>query len=517
MTKWVNRKRNLIANQIRDLSNKLIIILHTTKKDLSIKLENKDNYLTIFPRNIKLKTIKSYKLYQKIVSWHNIIQKEFEEEKVKKETIDIFFKNYNKLKWRTLRLGTFELYHRFRYYEQKIKNKGLELISTFNDFINDILINNNSSSRFIFKAICNETYHPVIVNNFMYASSTVCRFCNYYTSYFDLKFTVEDNGYTLKTPSSEMQWIDMILNRKGTKIVNPAYMKITVICGIHGDFNTTYHDQQQKYGCAECGNEVNRLSINEIRKRGLFYGFTLKRSMTHKVIRHRLSKRQQLDWNCEKGHLVQALPFPSSLKNSYCEICSGGKITEERKIRYMLNRMFYINSKGAKPKNYYNIDRLKWKNIIQNKRVLDYISKHHINKTNYSHSHIDYLVENFKIQGKLKNGKVSEQKVFFTLEVWELHHKKGSKIYNPRIVEYDGLKQILYEEGFLDIHIVIKIYELSGRLYHDFIIKKLMRQLKEKFGIVELDMNIGNITYNRVLRHLKQNLDSKQYKLEKWM
>ena len=179
--------------------------------------------------------------------------------------------------------------------------------------------------------------------------------------------------------------------------------------------------------------------------------------------------------------------------------------------------MFYTYKSGAKPVSYHKIDRLKWDNIKQNKRVLNYLSTHHIDIINYHDSHIDYLIEKYRIKGKCEDGTIFDEEILFSVEIWELHHKKGTRIYNERVAEFDVLKQILYEEGFIDIHIIVKIYELSGRQYRDFIISELKRQLKERYGVVELDINIGSISYNRVLRHLRQNLDNRQYKLDKWL
>lgn len=64
---------------------------------------------------------------------------------------------------------------------------------------------------------------------------------------------------------------------------------------------------------------------------------------------------------------------------------------------------------------------------------------------------------------------------------------------------------------------MLKTYKLKGREYRNFIINELKRQLEERFGLVDLDINIGSISYNRVLRHLKQDYDNEQNKLDKWI
>ena len=131
-------------------------------------------------------------------------------------------------------------------------------------------------------------------------------------------------------------------------------------------------------------------------------------------------------------------------------------------------------------------------------------------------SHIDCFAQKFTIQGNDKDGKIIRKHILFSVEVWELHHKKGTEKYDLRIAEYDEFKKILYEEGFIDIHIVIITYKISRYKYHQFIINELKRQVEKKFGIVELDMNIGMITWKKILKDIKIDQDRKQYKLIKW-
>ena len=507
------RKRNLIAIKITAITMDLATLLQITKQELSIKLGQTSTYIKNLPAKIRNNRIKSYKIYEKLLDWHDGIFKELEA-RINDVTIIVdFMKIYNKLKFRALRLGITELYQQFSVYKQTIQNKGFKLYTTFSEFLNDVLKNKIEPNKINFRAWCQESHHPMVSSQFTRSSRTVCKFCNQYTSYYDLKFIVEANGYTLKNPGSPKQWIDMILKSKA----RPSNIKITAVCSEHGEFDSTPSYQQRDIICKKCANEAKSLSLNEIKRRGEFFGLTLSRKMTLSIIRERLAKKQPLEWHCEIGHHVEALPFPSTLKGAYCEICAGGKITDERKVRYLLNRMFYTYRTGIKPVNYYNIDRLIWENINKNKKVSSYANSHHITSVTYPSSHIDYFIENFKIKGKYQNGKTFDEDILFGVEIWESHHKKDSKLYVPRVAEYDGLKQILYEEGFIDILIVVKTYELNGREYRDFIISELERQLKEKFGVVELDMNIGSISYNRVLRHLRQNLDNGNYKLDKWV
>lgn len=506
------KESQLIAKQISDITMNLASILQVTKQELSIKLGQTKTYLKNLPGIIRNNRIRSYKVYNKLLDWHNNILDELKNKvndvKVKTDFMNI----YDKLKSRVLRWGITELYQQFSVYKHTIESKGFKLYTTFSKFLIDILKNKVEPSKVNFQAWCQIEHHPSVSSRLTRASRLVCKFCNQYTSYFDLKFTVESNGYTLKEPHSMKQWIDMILKRR----TSPHSIKIVAICPEHGEFDTTYGYQNREIMCKKCATEARSLSLNEIKKRGEFYGLTLSRSMTIELIRERLANKQPLEWLCELGHRVEVLPFPANLKTAYCDTCAGGKITDERKVRYMLNRMFHTYESGKKPVNYYNIERLKWENIIKNKKVSTYVRDHRITKTTYTYSHMDYLIENFEVKGKYQNGKTFNKKVLFGIEVWENHHEKDSIFYAPRVSEYDGLKQILYEEGFIDLLVVVKTYKLKGREYRDFIIKELKRQLMEKFGLEELDINIGSISINRVLRHLRQNMDNTNYKIDKW-
>ena len=136
----------------------------------------------------------------------------------------------------------------------------------------------------------------------------------------------------------------------------------------------------------------------------------------------------------------------------------------------MLNRMFYTDKFGKTQVYLQKINRLMFENIIQNKRVSDFMPTLHIN--NYPRSTIDCLVEKLAIKGKyIKDGrKFIKKDILFSVEPWGPQHEdKDHRYYKERVCFYDELKQILYKEGFIDIHIVVKLYKMKPHEYQGFV------------------------------------------------
>ena len=68
LVNWDNRKREIIAKQVSDLFTELAKILQITKKELNIRFEQKDKYLTTkFPYSVRKGEIKLYKINLKEV------------------------------------------------------------------------------------------------------------------------------------------------------------------------------------------------------------------------------------------------------------------------------------------------------------------------------------------------------------------------------------------------------------------------------------------------------------------
>ncbi|MFX0188021.1 MAG: hypothetical protein ACFE8A_09810 [Candidatus Hodarchaeota archaeon] len=162
--------------------------------------------------------------------------------------------------------------------------------------------------------------------------------------------------------------------------------------------------------------------------------------------------------------------------------------------------MFHTDKFGTEQVYLNKINKLKYDNIIKNKRVRDFMNKHNIGESDYGHSSIDILAEEIRLEG-------IETPVLFSVEVWELHNiNKRHRFYNERIYIYDKLKKILYEEGFIDIHIVLETYKRSFNDYQKFIIRALKKEVKEKYGI-ELDMEFPRLDWSDLVDDLKTALD----------
>ncbi|MFX1260331.1 MAG: hypothetical protein ACFFAN_20975 [Promethearchaeota archaeon] len=67
------------------------------------------------------------------------------------------------------------------------------------------------------------------------------------------------------------------------------------------------------------------------------------------------SSREILEWSCKfhPSFKFKSKPDDYSLDLKSCEICSGGPITNERIMRYLLSRLFNKNF-GEKPISLYD-------------------------------------------------------------------------------------------------------------------------------------------------------------------
>ncbi|TFG23427.1 MAG: hypothetical protein EU529_07370 [Promethearchaeota archaeon] len=101
--------------------------------------------------------------------------------------------------------------------------------------------------------------------------------------------------------------------------------------------------------CAECYHDRSRLTVKQIIERGKKYNFNLETPLSI-VSKLKQPSREVLEWSCiyHPSFRFKSNPDDYSLDLKSCDICSGGRITRERIMRYLLSRLFGKNF-GEKP------------------------------------------------------------------------------------------------------------------------------------------------------------------------
>ena len=162
----------------------------------------------------------------------------------------------------------------------------------------------------------------------------------------------------------------------------------------------------------------------------------------------------------------------------------------------------FFDKFGSKPVPYGQIDGLEFSEIIKNKRVERFFSKNSITATDYRKSHLDCFAF-IKIDNSVYS---------MVVDVWGPQHKsmglyrkifpKRNKNEYKRMKAYDKLRNILWDEGFLDIFIVLPLYKLTNNKYQGYIIKEFKRQLSE-IHFVNFSRNFTNYSWISLMKDIR--------------
>ncbi len=485
--------RDHLAEEVSHYIKGLKEILKVKIKHLSVKFGNGPSYLQNLKWDIIKGKLSALKYYKKLNSWYEVLEQELEMNKIEECEKRRFFDLHATHLKSTTEYVKKKLFIKYNHYRNIIVRSGWLLETTFDEFLSEVLDNDIRPNYYDLKISKGHEVKTGLA--FIKLSSQSTKYATIISVADELRLDVE-------TPSSEEEWIDMIF----TSDKPPSFIPIKVKCRVgHDSFPTNSNNLQQKHGCIGCFYESLKLSISEIKSRGLQFGFELVTPPNQALERIKLCK--SLQWQCIKHkEEITCSPYFSKLSKAYCRKCSKGKITDERIIRYILNSMFRNHQFGEEVKYLQEIGDLMYKKIINNKRIRDYLTKNSISYDNYKRSSIDCFGI-VKIKGK-------EFKI--SVEVWGPHHKSlrlHSKLYPrktsadyKRLKVYDNLKKLLWEEGFLDIHIVISLDDLKKYERQAFIIKELKRQLLKGHGI-DLKTNFPLYTWNKLLKDVKQAED----------
>ena len=509
----VNAK--ILKDDLKEFIKKIQEILEISRGTLEDTLGISTGYLSVIISKVSSGKIRIRTLYKNLESWRLQILEELKIKEREGLARQRFYNLYETFSNKVLKQMRRIYRQQYNYYKNIANKKRFVLITTFREFFNEIIETGIQPNKFQAEVWNGkQDQEPIRVTFQLMKSKPFSHYLDIprsdQTSYYQLIDAAATLGYEIKYPRSKSEWDTMLKNRpKGTA---PVQVKVTAICPEHGEFITDAQRLNTKIRCKLCYYDFKVISLSEIKKRGKPYGLILDKSMTKSVISYRRENQLRLDWRCDKHHniIIKAHPFKSDLERAYCEICSKGRITEERTIRFMLNRMFRTDQFGNSPKILQTVDRLKFENVVQNQRVKDFMTSHGISYDGYRKSHLDILAEVLVIDG-VNNG----EGLLVSVEPWGPQHEDKSHVwYNERICYYDELKQILYEEGFIDILVVVKLWEIQSHGYQDFIITELKRQVKEKFGI-EIDLDFPAFLWVNLINNLKKGSDFQS--LDNWI
>ena len=236
--------------------------------------------------------------------------------------------------------------------------------------------------------------------------------------------------------------------------------------------------------CADCYHESTRLKYEEIKNRGLKYNFNLETPLDF-IDNLEQPSREVLKWSCRfhPTFIFSSKPDDYSLDQRSCDICSGGKITNERIVRYLLSRLFKTNF-GEKQTLLHTILTF---NDVSYLLPSDYKSIR-----SFNHMHFDaFSYINISIGGEIRNLSVA-------VEYWDREHSSPEQYthrfgrYPPRcdthyrdylhLKSSDDFKQNLKDSSFIDIYIVID-HTIQRDNFVDFIISEFEEQIRKLFNI----------------------------------
>lgn len=381
-----------------------------------------------------------------------------------------------------------KLVKKWNSYCSKVERLGLNMETTKSEFIDSVLrgtlIENTS-----FKLSCDNVGHNKFFVSYKYLYRAVCPLCsriNRSTPYQDFVKEAEKKNATFKFTEEEFN--DRII-REFTKPRNEQ-QKITeilfpFICRKHGEFNISM-ERIKDYNnwCVDCYHESTRLKYEEIKRRGKKYNFKLETPLDY-VNNLASPSREVLKWSCmsHPTFKFKSKPDEYSLDLKSCGICSGGQITKERIMRYLLSRLFSKNF-GESPTSL--------NKILDFKDVFDILPSDYNSINSYSHMHFDafsYI-------------RINIDREIYTLSVageyWDREHSSPEEYadrfgeFRPRGANHfedylhlkssDKFKQKLKAHRFIDIYIVVD-HTIGRDGFLDFIVFEFEEQIKKLFNI----------------------------------
>jgi hypothetical protein len=249
-----------------------------------------------------------------------------------------------------------------------------------------------------------------------------------------------------------------------------------------------------KNWCAECYYESHRLTSEQIITLGNNHNFNLETPLSY-IEKIKRPSSEIYQWSCKfhPNFRFKSKPDEFNLDLKSCDICSGGKITNERIMRYLLSRLFHRNF-GEKPTSLHE--------ILPFDKVAYVLPNDYNTLQSYRHMHFDAFA--------YVDINIGENR--FTLSVageyWDREHSSLEeysdrfKYRTPRngsfsndyqhLKSSDYFKQNLKNNRLIDIYIIVD-HTIGRDNYLKFIISEFEQQVRKLLKVN--NFHLRNIPY----------------------
>lgn len=377
----------------------------------------------------------------------------------------------------------FGLLKKWETYCSKVNRLGLNMETKLYDYLDSILTG-TLIENLSFELSCNCSDHEKFWVDYKHLYRAVCPSCsriNKSHSYHDFVREAELRNARFKFTKFEFESrINQEFKKPRDEQQKVCEILFPFICNNHGEFYISM-ERIKDYNnwCAECYHDSSRLISRQILARGDKYNFILETPLSY-IEELKQPTREVLLWSCKyhPSFKFKSKPDDYSLDLKSCDICSGGKITNERIMRYLLTRLFHKNF-GEKPTSLYKVIPF---NQVACSLPNDYTAQ------TYRHMHFDaFAYVGLKIAKKKYTLSVAG-------EYWDREHssleeytdrfrhrtpRNGSHANDYRhLKSSDNFKQNLKNIGLIDIYIVLD-HTIKRDNYLDFIVSNFEQQVRK--------------------------------------
>jgi len=373
-----------------------------------------------------------------------------------------FFNMINNYKLICAEKRVFDLNNKWKSYCSIVNRLELNMETKIFDFIESVL-KGALIENMLFDLSCNDPDHENFTVSYRHLNRAVCPLCSRIErshSYQDFVNEAESRNASLGFTEAEFRArINKEFKKPREEQQTVSEILFPFICNKHGEFDITM-ERITDYNnwCPECYYESRRLKGEQIIARGNKYKFNLETSLDYIYSLTRPS-REDLEWSCKfhPSFRFRSKPDDYSLDLKSCDICSGGTITNERIMRYLLFRLFNKNF-GESPTPLYK--------ILPFEKIVSLLPSDYSTIISYNRMHFDaFAYVDIYIDRNL-----------FTLSVigeyWDREHTSLEEYIDrfrhrtPRngnfnndyqhLKSSDNFKQTLKTEGLIDIYIVVE-------------------------------------------------------------
>ena len=372
-----------------------------------------------------------------------------------------FFNIINNYKLICAEKRVFDLVNKLNSYCSKVHSLGLNMETKKFDFIESVL-KGTLIENMSFELSCGSSNHKKFVVAYKHLYRAICPLCSRIKksiSYQD--FVREADLRNARFKFTESEFINRIneeFKKPRDKQQKVSEILFPFICNKHGKFNISM-ERIKDYGnwCAECYHDKSRLTVEQIIARGKKYNFNLETPLSY-ISKLKKPSREVFEWSCKyhPSFTFKSKPDDYSLDLKSCDICSGGKITNERIMRYLLSRLFGKNF-GEKPTPLNKIlpfDKVAWL-LPSDYSTLSSYRLMHFDAFCYVDKKIDEKVFTLSVAGEYWDREHSSLEQY----VDRFRHKppRNGNLSNDyrHLKSSDSFKQNLNDNRLIDIYIVV--------------------------------------------------------------